>query len=236
MSEVSPRVPAAPAEGLERLNAEVTRLNAEVIRLGREQFRAVTLLEGLSAALDELVDGREQRGGAPADLFPPLAELESRLRRGLIADLLPVADAVAAGVRTARELLAELQAEKCPGPALLERGALLESWLQGALLTEGRLLALFERDGVRPIPTVGQPFDPHRHVAVAIAGDGRVPDGTVVGEELRGYTAGDRVLRHAEVVVARTASPSPTEERARPARPGGGEGSTGAGAVGGDAP
>jgi hypothetical protein len=229
-------VPGALADRLARLNAEVTRLNAEVTRLGREQFRAVTLLEGLGAALDEVVDGREQRGGAPADLFPPLAELESRLRRGLIADLLPVADAVAAGVRTAPELLAELQAEKGPRPALDERGALLEAWLQGALLTEGRLLALFERDGVRPIPTVGQPFDPHRHVAVAVAGDGGVPDGTVVGEELRGYAAGDRVLRHAEVVVARTASPPPTEEQARRARAGGGEGSTGAGTGEGDAP
>ena len=229
MSEVSPQLPAAVADGLERLNAEVTRL-------GREQFRAVTLLEGLSAALDELADGRERRGDAPADPAPPLAELESRIRLGLIMDLLPVADAVAAGVRTARELLAELQAEKGPNPALLERGALLESWLQGALLIEGRLLALFERDGVRPIPTVGQPFDPHRHVAVAVAGDGRVPDGTVVGEELRGYTIGDRVLRHAEVVVARTASPTPPGKRARRARAGGAGGSNGAGTVEGEAP
>jgi hypothetical protein len=108
--------------------------------------------------------------------------------------------------------------------------------LQAALLTEGRLLALFERDGVRPIPTVGQPFDPHRHVAVAVALARRVPDGTVVGEELRGYTAGDRVLRHAEVVVARTASPPPTGEPARQTRAGGGEGSAGEGTVEGGAP
>jgi molecular chaperone GrpE len=112
---------------------------------------------------------------------------------------------------------------------------MIESWLQGALLTEGRLLALFERGGVRPIATVGLPFDPLRHVAVAVARDGRVPDGTVVDEELRGYTAGDRVLRHAEVVVARATSPAPTAEPARTARVGGGEGSTGAGTVEGDA-
>ncbi|MBI3978968.1 MAG: nucleotide exchange factor GrpE [Chloroflexi bacterium] len=81
--------------------------------------------------------------------------------------------------------------------------AALASWLDGLLLVERRLLALLEREDVRPIATTGEIFDPNRHIAVAVESDGKAPDGTIVSEELRGFTLGDRVLRHAEVVVAR---------------------------------
>jgi molecular chaperone GrpE (heat shock protein) len=158
-----------------------------------------------------------------------LGELETQVRLRLVKDLLPVADALDASLRAARELplvvepaqpafddswLARLRlvlagppadpTPTTPAPATDRRTA-LDSWLQGLLLVERRLQALLEREGVRPIAALGQPFDPYRHLAVAVAGNGSgaVPDGTIVGEELRGYTYGDRVLRHAEVVVAR---------------------------------
>ena len=56
--------------------------------------------------------------------------------------------------------------------------------------------------GVRPFATVGQPFDPLRHEAVAREERSDVPDHTVVAEILRGYQLQDRVLRPAGVVVA----------------------------------
>jgi molecular chaperone GrpE (heat shock protein) len=43
---------------------------------------------------------------------------------------------------------------------------------------------------------------------VAVSDADGVPDGTVIAEDLRGYLAGERVLRHAEVVVARVADAS----------------------------
>ncbi|MGI8551511.1 MAG: nucleotide exchange factor GrpE [Dehalococcoidia bacterium] len=86
------------------------------------------------------------------------------------------------------------------------RAAALESWLQGLLLIERRLLALLEGEGVRPIATLGRSFDPDQHLAVAVTQTSDAPDGTVIGEDLRGYTLGERVLRHAEVVVARATS------------------------------
>jgi len=57
---------------------------------------------------------------------------------------------------------------------------------------------------VTPIPTLGQPFVPHYHVAVATDTTGHVQEGIIVGEDRRGYAAGDKVLRFAEVVVARS--------------------------------
>ena len=211
---------AAHAALAERLD----RLLGEVGKLGREQFRATTLLEGQGTTLEELVEDwreeRDRRQEEAAELHRLVAELGGQARLGLVKDLLPVADALDASVRAARELLAErpVAASAAPRrPSLLERlrgepAALvaastapggLASWLDGLLLIERRLLALLEREGVRPIAAVGQPFDPHRHLAVAVTHAGGVPDGIVVGEELRGYTLGERVLRHAEVIVAR---------------------------------
>lgn len=53
--------------------------------------------------------------------------------------------------------------------------------------------------GVERIKTVGEPFDPHLHEAVATEGEGGDP---VVSEELQaGYRVGGDVIRHAMVKV-----------------------------------
>ena len=205
------------------LAERLDRLLGEVGRLGREQFRATTLLEGQSTTLEELAEAwreeRDRREGEAAELQRLVAELGAQARLGLVKDLLPVADALDASVRAARELLVPRHAGepprrlslrerlrgRPPEPTVVDAGgAAFASWLDGLLLIERRLLALLEREGVLPIPALGQAFDPHRHLAVAVTRASGVPDGTVVGEELRGYTLGERVLRHAEVVVARS--------------------------------
>ncbi len=61
--------------------------------------------------------------------------------------------------------------------------------------------------GVERFASVGQPFDPHLHEAIAMDDNGG--DGTheVVTEELQaGYKLGDEVLRHAMVRVGKTKS------------------------------
>lgn len=46
-------------------------------------------------------------------------------------------------------------------------------------------------------------FDPHYHIAVANDTKAQVPEGTIVGEDRRGYATPSLVLHEAEVVVAR---------------------------------
>jgi molecular chaperone GrpE len=77
------------------------------------------------------------------------------------------------------------------------------AWLDGVRLARMRLLDVLKVYHVTPIPTLGQAFDPHRHVAVATDTSGQAPDGTILSEDRRGYTTPDKVLRFAEVVVAR---------------------------------
>jgi len=84
-----------------------------------------------------------------------------------------------------------------------DHGPAVDAWLDGLVLLERRLLAVFERHGVRPVLAIGEPFSPYRHLAVGTRIEDAVAEDTVVAEELTGYAVGDRVLRHAEVVVAR---------------------------------
>ena len=56
--------------------------------------------------------------------------------------------------------------------------------------------------GVKPIASVGQPFDPHVHEAISHRPDPDHPPMTVLEEVERGYTLHERVLRPAKVVVS----------------------------------
>ncbi len=56
--------------------------------------------------------------------------------------------------------------------------------------------------GVSAMRPEGQEFDPNLHEAVMREATTEHPEGTVIEEFVRGYTLGDRVLRHAMVKVA----------------------------------
>lgn len=72
----------------------------------------------------------------------------------------------------------------------------------GVELTQRELLRVLEKFGVTSFTSVGQPFDPERHEAIArVPAQGR-PEGTVVDETARGYLLNGRVLRPAMVTVA----------------------------------
>ena len=56
--------------------------------------------------------------------------------------------------------------------------------------------------GVAAIEAVGQPFDEELHDAMMQQESPDAEPGTVVGEIQKGYRMGERVLRHARVIVA----------------------------------
>jgi molecular chaperone GrpE len=65
-----------------------------------------------------------------------------------------------------------------------------------------QLGTLLETEGVRPFESVGQPFDPARHEAMATVQNWDGPPGTIVDEAGRGYLWNDELLRPAQVRVA----------------------------------
>jgi molecular chaperone GrpE len=81
------------------------------------------------------------------------------------------------------------------------------AWLAGLTLVRERLLQALAAEGIYPIPARGEPFDPHHHIAIeVIPATDEQATGTIVDEYRRGYQVGERILRAAEVVVAKEGS------------------------------
>jgi molecular chaperone GrpE len=72
----------------------------------------------------------------------------------------------------------------------------------GVELIQRELLRVLEKFGATPFSSVGEPFDPERHEAVARVQTSEHPEMTVIGETARGYLLHGRVLRPAMVTVA----------------------------------
>ena len=81
--------------------------------------------------------------------------------------------------------------------------------IKGVHLIYRQLLGLLEKEGVKRISTVGEPFDPHQHEAIAQveAADGTA-DNTVAEEVQVGYTMHGKVIRPAMVKVAKKTATS----------------------------
>jgi molecular chaperone GrpE len=159
---------------------------------------------------DQSVQEREAQADQNAEhqeLRAELERLDDRYKRAL-------ADLDNYRKRTAREIERRIE----------ERSDdLLREWLQSVDSVERALLmaepgsplhvglsavleqmeATLERFGVRRFGEVGEQFDPERHEAVGVVTNDEVPDRTIVEVARSGYAIGDRVLRPAQVVVAR---------------------------------
>lgn len=82
-----------------------------------------------------------------------------------------------------------------------------ESLRDGVQLTYQELQRLLSREGVEPMQTIGQPFDPYYHEAVArVVGDH--DEEIVIKERQKGYLYHGELLRPARVEVA---VPAPKE-------------------------
>ena len=101
----------------------------------------------------------------------------------LLRDILPVLDNLDRAMQAARS-----------EPAT--------SLTTGVELIQRELLRILEKFGLTAFTSVGQPFDPERHEAIARVPSTDLPDMTVAGETARGYLLHGRVLRPAMVTVA----------------------------------
>jgi len=85
----------------------------------------------------------------------------------------------------------------------------LDAWLQGLTLVRERFLAVLTAEGIDVIQALDAPFDPHLHVALQAETRDDVAPNTVVRVLRQGYRQHQRVLRYAEVVVARARACQP---------------------------
>jgi molecular chaperone GrpE len=78
-----------------------------------------------------------------------------------------------------------------------------EACAEGLRAVLDQMDAVLVREGIQRIGAAGDRFDPQRHEAVAVQPSAEVPDRTIVAVERSGFALGDRVIRPAQVVVAR---------------------------------
>jgi len=201
ISELASRLDDVSGDGFARLEEQVSKL-------GREQYKANTLAQ---AQAERLQAALESLQSATTRLEAVQHEAVQKARLDILKALLPVLDGLEAGLESGERQVALLTSHS---PSLAgedgggegqdsQAAATLAAWLDGQRLLRDRLLVLLNEAGIQPVPTVGQPFDPYRHVAVGTIEDETLPDGQIVAEERRGYAAGDHVLRYAEVVVVK---------------------------------
>ena len=89
----------------------------------------------------------------------------------------------------------------------------VEDLITGVRMTLWQLREVLERQEVKRIEALGEPFDPRYHEAVEVQpAAGEVETDTVVGEIQTGYLFGDAVLRPAKVRVAQPRQPAATDE------------------------
>lgn len=88
-------------------------------------------------------------------------------------------------------------------PAARASDPVLETLMSGIEMTERGLLAVLERNGIKPIPAEGALFDPHVHEAMFEIPNVAVPHGTVLQVLENGYQLHDRTLRPARVGISR---------------------------------
>jgi molecular chaperone GrpE len=87
--------------------------------------------------------------------------------------------------------------------ALVFQDTLDRQGLQQALrMVQWQMNEVMRGEGLNPVPTVGEPFNPYVHEAIEGVEDSDKPEGTIVEEVLKGYTLGDETLRPARVKVS----------------------------------
>jgi molecular chaperone GrpE len=181
MNSPDPTEPAAPAETAPPATDATPESRLEEAEARAGQHRADFL-----RAIAELENFRKRAA----------REIESARQFGverLAAELLPVADSLAAGIEAAEA-----------DPA---------THVEGLKATLRLLSRALERAGIAEVDPAGRPFDPSLHEAMATRPSAEHPPHTVLQVVQRGYVLNGRLLRPARVIVS-TAAEAPSEPAA----------------------
>lgn len=172
---------AGEEEELDKERGELGRLQEE---LERANAQASEYLDGWQRAQAEFSNYKKRQEAERAQMM-------ALANATLLRRLLPVVDDFERALETLPANLNQL------------------TWCEGVLLIRHKLGGVLESEGVKPIETDGQAFDPRYHEAVTYEEAPGFVEGQIIGEVQRGYTLGERVLRPALVRVAK--APAVTE-------------------------
>lgn len=78
-----------------------------------------------------------------------------------------------------------------------------EDYVTGIALIEEQLRRVLAQTGLRKMEVIGEQFDPAAHSAVMQAESKEHGSGVVIAEVEKGYTLGEKIIRHPSVVVSK---------------------------------
>jgi len=78
-----------------------------------------------------------------------------------------------------------------------------EQLLKGVEMTYRGLMDTLEKHGLQQLQSIGAPFDPNFHEALALEESSEVPEQSILQEYEKGYLLKNRLLRAAKVVVSK---------------------------------
>lgn len=231
MGDLQERLQASLQTHLQQQHSEATArtcealeaLEKQISRAGREQLKANSLseaqLERLSSAIEMLRSADMERSTELEHAYQQIGEAQAAARLEVVQQILPALDGIDEALRSGQAILDKPFEPAARGSGLLrwlgspeapadttaeELRNTMHSWLVGLSFIQQRLLDALEAEGVRPIVAQGQPFDPQLHIAMhVVPPEEDLPPGMVAAELRRGYLAGKKVLRHAEVAVTK---------------------------------
>ncbi len=161
------------------LTPELLAARAELKRVECEKQELVELLKRRQADFDNY---RKRIERDRSDSF-------NRIVSDVAGKLLPVMD----NMQHALEAHKVIDASETPE---------FQNFVQGVELIFSQLNDVLSSLGVKPIPTVGEKFDPHVHEAVTTEVNNEYDPKTVTQELRRGYNLGDILIRPAMVKVS----------------------------------
>jgi molecular chaperone GrpE len=173
-------------EEAEEIRKETAEGSPEVAEHDRLAELERQLEEAKSKALYAAAEAQNVRRRLEADK----EQASSYAASGFARDMLAIKDHLDRALAAVGD---ELRADKTAA-----------QFLAGIEATGRELDAVFQRNGVTRIKSVGEPLDPHRHQAMVEMPSDAEP-GTIVEEMQPGYMMKDRLLRPALVAVAKRA-------------------------------
>ncbi len=156
-------------------------------KMFKKKQKADKKQDALKEKIDELED-KVKRQMAEFDNFRKRTEKEKTAMfetgaKSVIEKILPVVDNFERGLATVSEE---------------EKGS---PFVEGMEMTYRQLMEELEKMEVKPIPAVGEEFDPNFHNAVMQMESEEYESGVIAKELMKGYTYRDSVVRHSMVAV-----------------------------------
>ncbi len=96
--------------------------------------------------------------------------------------------------------------------AMVPEDAIAPGWLEGLELVQRNLQNLLDAEGITKIEAEGRPFEPWEHEALLYEETDECEEGLVISVIRDGYRRHDRVLRPAQVSVAKAPAPATPAE------------------------